>query len=77
VCDTQTERNYCVNMCVQHATGGRPGSVADIIAPKIRQSVKFIQWYSRRVKPYIKPLQTHPQAHSTCLCFMRNNNYTH
>jgi len=57
-----------VSTSVQNTMSGRPGSVADIIAPKVRQPVKFSkEGYRRRVKPYIRPLQPHPQTHKLVL----------
>jgi len=45
-------------VCVWYVTGCQPGSVADMIAPNIRQSVKCSQsGYSKRVKPNMRPLK--------------------
>ena len=52
-----------------------PGSVADIIAPNTRQSVKASQLgYSRRVKPNMRPLQLH-HKHNTLLCIHLKTNH--
>jgi len=51
---------------VNYVIGDQPGSVADTIAPNVRQSVKVSQLdESKRVKPNTRPLQqNHTHKHS-------------